>query len=91
MNRQLMQSKLQSEVIKLGKLQQNSKFLFSCISEGLIPKGLRIKLNLAKDVNNEEFCNEINDVVDEASSKILDIIYAKQIEIEAKSFDDVEI
>ena len=91
MNRQLMQSKLQSGVVKLGKLQQNSKFLLSCISEGLIPKGLRLKLNLAKDVNNEEFCNEINDVIDEANSKILDILYSKQIEIETKSFDDLEI
>ena len=86
-----MQSKLQSGVVKLGKLQQNSKFLLSCISEGLIPKGLRLKLSLAKDVNNEEFCNEINDVIDEANSKILDILYSKQIEIETKSFDDLEI
>ena len=34
---------------------QNEKFLFSCISEGIMPEGLRYKINLARDVQQ---CSE---------------------------------
>ena len=30
---------------ELGSLQQNNRFLRSCISEGMIPKGLRVNFN----------------------------------------------
>ena len=43
----------------LGKIQQNNKFLFSCISEGLIPSGLTFNFNLAKFVNDEAFVKKI--------------------------------
>ena len=90
MDRQVLTSKLKSGVLKLEKLKQNSKFLLSCISEGLIPNGLRFKFNLAKDVNNEEFCKELNDVIDEANSKILDIVYTNQTQAENEAVEEVE-
>ena len=49
---------------ELGSLQQNNRFLRSCISEGMIPKGLRVNFNLAKFVNDENLVNNLQDRVD---------------------------
>ena len=37
---------------------QNEKFLFSCISEGLIPEGLRNRMSIARDVSDVTFVNK---------------------------------
>ena len=41
--------------LDLGLLQQNLKFFECCVSEGLVPNGLRGTFNLAMNVNDEEF------------------------------------
>ena len=43
----------------LGKIQQNNKFLYSCVSEGMFPNGLTLNFNLAKYVNDESFVKKI--------------------------------
>ena len=63
----------------LGKIQQNSKFLFSCISEGLIPSGLMINFNLARYVNDETFVTNIQDFMNDANSRLLDLVYERNI------------
>ena len=52
-------AKLFKSFNELGKQQQINKFLFSCISEGLMPKGLRFNFNLAKFVNSQWTQGEI--------------------------------
>ena len=54
---------------------QNEKFLYSCISEGLIPFGLRSKVNLARDVNDVTFVNEVQAALNEGNSRLLDVTY----------------
>ena len=53
--------------------KQTVNFLFSCISEGLIPVGLRKPFNLSKDVNNKEFVNIVQLECDKQSSRLLDL------------------
>ena len=48
------------------------KFFNSCVSEGLIPKGIKSKFTLARDVNDEKIVKKIQDIVDDQGSKILD-------------------
>ena len=57
-------------------------FLFQCLSEGLITKGLRAKFNLADCVNDEDLVNKIQDELNIRSSRITDELhdhYVKQI------------
>ena len=56
---------------------QNEKFLYSCISEGLIPLGLRSKVNLARDVNDVAFVSEVQTALNEGNSRMLDVLYEK--------------
>ena len=70
----------ESELIKrvsrkfkeLRKEQERNKFFRSCISEGLICKGLRCNVNMACDVNDEVFVGEMKKVQDSNSSRVLD-------------------
>ena len=64
---------------ELGSLQQNNRFLRSCISEGMIPKGLRVNFNLAKFVNDENLINNLQDIIDDANSRLLDLVYDKNL------------
>ena len=60
---------------ELGRVQQ--KFLFSCMSEGVIPKGLRINFQLAKFVNDENFVSSLQNLLEDSNSRILEMLYEK--------------
>ena len=51
-----------NQFMELGLIQQKVKFFESCLSEGLMPNGLRGTFNLALDVNDEEFVEEIQNI-----------------------------
>ena len=53
--------------------KQTVKYFFSCVSEGLIPCGLRKPFNLAKDVNDIEFVQSVQNECDIQSSRLLDL------------------
>lgn len=61
--------------------KQSVKFLTSCVSQGLIPKGLRKSFNLTLDVNDEEFVAKIQAECDQQSSRYLDLILAQKVKI----------
>ena len=67
---------------QLGTIQQRNKFLFSCMSEGLLPRGLQISFNLAKYVNNQNLVNQIQGVIDDSNSRLFDLVYEKSQEEE---------
>ena len=75
---------------ELGSLQQNNRFLRSCISEGMIPKGLRVNFNLAKFVNDENLVNNLQDIIDDANSRLLDLVYDKNIDKEEEILNRLE-
>ena len=58
--------------------KENTIFLQSCISEGLIPLGLRKSFNLAIDVNDSDLVQMIKKECDENSSRLLDLIYRER-------------
>ena len=49
---------------QLGTVQQRNKFMYSCMSEGLLPKGFQIFFNLANFVNNQNLVKEIQGVIE---------------------------
>ena len=51
------------------------KFFRSCVIERLIPRGMRVKLNLAGSVNDFELVRNIENVLSKESSKQLDLLY----------------
>ena len=59
----------------LRKEQEKGKFFRSCISEGLVCKGVRNKINVAYDVNDKDFVMEIKKLQDWNSSRVLDSFY----------------
>ena len=59
----------------MGLIRQKLKFFESCLSEGLIPKGLRGTFNLALDVNDEEFVNKAQKIMDDKASRLMDLAY----------------
>ena len=60
------------------QLQASSvQFFRSCISQGLIPLGIRVHFNLAMDVNTEDFVQQIKRSCDKSASRKLDLIYAQ--------------
>ena len=65
---------------------QNEKFMYSCISEGLIPEGLRSKVNLARDVNDVTFVSEVQTAVNVGNSRVLDVLY-DQTKLKVKHWD----
>ena len=71
---------------KLSSMQAKVKFLKSCVSEGLIPKGLRVHFNLAFNSQNDDLPKHIKSLVNENSSRILDQVYNQSI-IEADQLD----
>ena len=62
---------------------QNEKFLFSCISEELIPEGLRARVNITRDVNDVTFVSEVQESLNVGNSRMLDIVY-KQTKVRMK-------
>ena len=65
---------LQSDFWNMQKERLNLKFFTSCVSEGLVPNGMKIKFNLAKDVNNEAFVKDIEKNLNYQASRILDTV-----------------
>ena len=57
---------------KLVSYQQSTKFFASCVSEGLIPDGIRASMNLALDVNDAALFMEIKSECNNFSSRVLD-------------------
>ena len=45
----------------------------------MIPKGLRVNFNLAKFVNDENLVNNLQDIIDDANSRLLDLVYDNEI------------
>ena len=65
-----------SKAYLLSRMQyERVRFLRSCVSEGLIPRGLRSKFNLAGSVNNFELVRILENLLSKQSSKQLDLVY----------------
>ena len=56
---------LSTNFVNLRTELEENKFFRCCISEGLLPKGLRSKFNLARDINDQNFVKEIEIYLDE--------------------------
>ena len=67
---------------------EKNVFLKSCVSEGLLPKGLGGKFSLALDVNNEPFVVQIQNMADIHSSGLLDKIFI-QSQMEERRLESV--
>ena len=65
---------------KLSSMQIKSKFLNSCISEGLIPNGFRLRFNLAFNTKNINLSKNIENLLNENSSRTLDLVYSQCVE-----------
>ena len=63
--------RLQGEYLDFQKERLNRNFFTSCVSEGFIPKGMRSKFNLARDVNNKNLIENIQDNLNVQGSRIL--------------------
>ena len=59
---------------KLQRLSMMSTFLFSCVSTGVIPKGLRLHFNLANLHSHSDLQLDILNILNSASSRILDLL-----------------
>ena len=53
-------------------------FMYSCISEGLIPAGFRHSFTMANDVNNEDFVKLVQEECNKQSSRLLDIFMKRR-------------
>ena len=60
-------------------MQAKVRFLKSCVSEGLIPKGLRVHFNLAFNSQNDDLPKNIKSLMNENSSRILDQVYIQSV------------
>ena len=78
-NMQEIRAQMLGRFRELGGLQQNNRFLRSCISEGMIPNGLRVNFNLAKFVNDENLIKNLQDIIDDANSRLLDLVFDKNM------------
>ena len=87
---QEMRGQIRKLLKQLGKLKQNSKFLFSCISEGVIPKGLKLGFNLANYVNNRDLVENIQKIMNDSNSRILDALYQQNIIKEEEIVNRIE-
>ena len=56
----------------------------------MIPKGLRVNFNLAKFVNDENLINNLQDIIDDANSRLLDLVYDKNIDKEEEILNWLE-
>ena len=81
--------------LKCRRQKLKSEFFRSCVSEGLIPNGVKGKFNLAMDVNNQDFVQSIEEEMDFHSSRILDLllIHSQVLEgqLEAQQNDFIQL
>ena len=73
--------------LKRERLSQLSDFFYNCISSGVIPKGLQLDFNLANFHYNRDLQLSILDVLNIASSRILELLL-HQCNSELNSIDD---
>ena len=66
---QEIRAQLISKFKQLGEVQQRNKFMYSCMSEGLLPKGFQISFNLASFVNDQNLVNSIQGIIDHSNSR----------------------
>ena len=71
-----------SQYLKIQNQMSKSKFMKSCISEGLLPNGVRGNFSLAMDVNNFDLVQSIEEEMNFHSSRVLDMIYIHSQELE---------
>ena len=81
----VLEDQLHQSFKSLGKLKENNQFLFSCISEGIIPNGFKLNFNLAKYVNDENFVSNIQDIIDSANSRLLDLVFERNMYEETRN------
>ena len=60
------------------------------MSEGLLPKGLQISFNLANFVNDQNLVREIQGVIDDSNSRLLDLIFEKSQEKEHEILERID-
>ena len=58
--------------VKMMEEKETQRFFTSCISEGLMPKGLQDKFNLARNVNDKHFVQTLQNDLNSNSSKRLE-------------------
>ena len=63
---------------------EKNKFFKSCVSEGFLPKGIQGKFNVAIDVNDEQFVNETQVLMNNHGSRMLDVVFIHSQKIERK-------
>ena len=66
---------MQKSMNELVKIEQRNQFLFSCMSEGILPNGLKCNFQLANYVNDENFICDIVTILEDANSRILELMY----------------
>ena len=76
--------RVSSLYLKSRHQMSKSQFFKSCVSEGLIPDGIKGKFNLAMDVNNQQLVKSMEEEMDFHSSRVLDKIYIGSQEMEAQ-------
>ena len=78
---------LQKLYLKVCQQSSKTKFLKSCVSEGLIPDGVKCNFNLAMDVNNQQLVQSIEEEMDFHSSRLLDRMYTHSQGMEDEMLD----
>ena len=74
--------------LELGFVKQKVKFLNSCVSEGLIPKELISKFNLAMNVDDPEFVEQVQSLVNEKASRLLDGVHNQEYVVTAEDVEE---
>ena len=71
----VIRDQMQKSMNELVKIEQRNQFLFSCMSEGILPNGLKCNFQLANYVNDENFICDIVTILEDANSRILELMY----------------
>ena len=78
---------------KLNNIQSKLKFFRKCKEKRVIPDGIKLKFNLSTGVNNFQLNDQIQTLLDQTSSKILQLLTAFTIEEEQTAilhFDELK-
>ena len=65
--------------LKLQRLKLKKQFLDRCRERKVLPQGLAVRFNLAFGTDDAFLCESISKVLDETSSRILDLVYKKTV------------
>lgn len=75
-----LQSQLEKTYKLLQHLKQKKYFFDRCREKNLIPKGLQLKFNLAFGIFDFSLIKDIEDILNKASTNLLDTLYLKVCE-----------